>query len=96
MHCNSLLSLPLLVDASLHLSLPVLLHGVLDVVELVHVALLSAVEPGVHFQTSVWRAGERVCAHPLSSAMEPQRHSARGLACVHGAAVSEQRQLLGA
>ena len=77
MHCNGLLSLPLVVDASLHLSLPALLHGVLDVVDLAHVALLSAVEPGGHVRTLWWRvrrAGARICGHPLSPAMEPQRH----------------------
>ena len=98
MHSNSLLSLSLLVNASLHFSSPVLLNGVLDAVELVHVALLSAVEPGGHVRTMWWRvrrAGERIRGHPLSSAMKPKRHSARGLAGIRRAAVSEQRQLLG-
>ena len=79
MHCNILSTRSLLVNASLHFSSPMLLNGVLDIVKLVHVALLSVVGPGGHVRTLWWRvrrAGERICGHPLSPAMESQRHSA--------------------
>ena len=48
MHCNVLSSRLLLVNASLHFSTPQLLDVELQVVELVHVAMLSAVEPRAH------------------------------------------------
>ena len=73
MHCNVLSSRLLLVNASLHFSTPLLLNGELQVVDLAHVALLSAVEPRAYLRTLLCRASERACGHPLSSAVEPQR-----------------------